>query len=327
VKLVQSFIVRDEVDIIDAQVSYHLNAGVDLVLATDHGSVDGTTEILESYARQGALRRIPVEGAVHESPWRTRMARLAAIDHGADWVINNDADEFWVPRSGSLKEVLQAVPAQFGVVSGLSRHFVPRVGDDEQPFAERMTVRVSSVAAINDPLSPYRPHAKVAHRADAEIVIRHGAHLATSRHRPLFDWYPADVLHFPFRSYEQYVRKCVRRARGDSQLGQYVRALLAKEQGRAEDLYRSMAVDDAAVRRGIAQGALVVDERLRDAMRSIAQGRAMPRELDSVDVEVVAGGATMRDADTVRLARTVDGLALRVNALQLRGDLPGSRAA
>jgi hypothetical protein len=48
VKLVQTLVVRDESDIVGAQIDYHLNAGVDFVLATDHDSSDGTTEILES---------------------------------------------------------------------------------------------------------------------------------------------------------------------------------------------------------------------------------------------------------------------------------------
>ncbi len=61
-KLVQTLVVRDEADIVDAQIDYHLNAGVDFVIASDHESQDGTTEILESYARDGRLRRIPVRG-------------------------------------------------------------------------------------------------------------------------------------------------------------------------------------------------------------------------------------------------------------------------
>ena len=47
-RLVQTLLVRDEVDIVDTQIAYHLNAGVDFVIATDHESRDGTTDILES---------------------------------------------------------------------------------------------------------------------------------------------------------------------------------------------------------------------------------------------------------------------------------------
>ena len=48
------------------------------MIATDHESVDGTTDILEAFVRDGCLRRIPVQGEMHDGPWRTRMARLAA---------------------------------------------------------------------------------------------------------------------------------------------------------------------------------------------------------------------------------------------------------
>ena len=133
--------VRDEVDIVDAQIAYHLNAGVDFVIATDHDSRDGTTEILESYERDGYLHLIRERG----EPARERVANPHGSPrcdgHGADWVINTDADEFWMPRRGTLKEVLAAVPAAFGIVWALSRHFVPRP-DDGTVFAERMTVRV-----------------------------------------------------------------------------------------------------------------------------------------------------------------------------------------
>jgi hypothetical protein len=211
-KLVQTLLVRDEVDIVTSQISYHLNAGVDFVIATDHDSQDGTTEILESFARGGHLLRIPRSGPMHESAWRSHMARLAATEYGADWVINTDVDEFWIPREGTLTDVLAAVPEQFGVVWGLTRHFVPRPEGDPG-FAERMTARIASAAPINDPTSPYRPHAKVAHRPDPEIVIRYGAHLVRStRLAPLSDWYVADVFHFPFRSLEQYLRKSLRQA-------------------------------------------------------------------------------------------------------------------
>ena len=45
-KVVLTMVVRDEEDILDAQLTFHLNAGVDFILVTDHRSVDGTRDIL-----------------------------------------------------------------------------------------------------------------------------------------------------------------------------------------------------------------------------------------------------------------------------------------
>src|SRR5688572_7738645 len=140
-RLVMTLLVRDEADIVDAQIAFHLNAGVDFVIATDNRSEDGTTEILERYASGGFLHRIEEPGDdLRQTEWVTRMARLAAIDFGADWVINADADEFWWPRGPSLKDVLATVPQRYGVVRGAWRNFVPRP-EEERFFAERMTVR------------------------------------------------------------------------------------------------------------------------------------------------------------------------------------------
>jgi hypothetical protein len=214
-----------------------------------------------------------------------------------------------------LQEIFAAIPNGFGVVWALSRQFVP-VPDGVDSFEERMTVRANPPVALNDPLSPYRPHAKVAHRADPDIGIRHGAHLATTAMTPLRDWYPADALHFPFRSTAQYVRKCLRRARGDSQLGQYVRAYLAAEQGRAEQVNRSMVVDEERLARGLEDGTLVVDERLRDALRATRDGRSHDIVRTDADLDVVVQAAALRDADLVRLARSADRVAARVALLE-----------
>lgn len=312
-----TLVVRDEIDVVDAQMAYHLGAGVDFVIATDHDSVDGTTEVLERYEREGRLLLIREEGEMRDSEWRTRMARLAALEHGADWVINTDADEFWMPRRGTLKEALAAVPVTHGIVWALTRHFVPRPGSD--PFAERMTARVSSAAAINDPTSPYRPHAKAAHRADPDVVVSFGSHTVFSRRlRPLPDWHPADVFHFPFRTLDQYANKGVRRAHGDKPLGQYVRAYQAAEEGRLADRYRSLVVEDATLERGVAAGTLVVDERLRDALRGRPVGLPAVIEADAAGDGAVAEDAGLIDADLVRLVRTTDGLLRRLHAVEAR---------
>ena len=128
--LVMTLLARDEIDIVDEWLAFHLNAGADLVIATDNRSVDGTTEVLERYARSGHVHLIREPGEdLRQNEWVTRMARLAATEYGADWVINSDADEFWWPRGASLSEVLAAVPPRYGTVGAFLRVFCPRPGD------------------------------------------------------------------------------------------------------------------------------------------------------------------------------------------------------
>jgi hypothetical protein len=144
----------------------------------------------------------------------------------------------------------------------------------------------------------------------------------------------ADVFHFPFRTREQWERKGVRRARADKPLGQYVRALQAHELGRAEDQYRSLVVDEAALERGLAAGHLAVDTRLRDVLRRLrgaglsATGSAWVGAGDAViapdgdrlsprlDRSLTAESAGLLDADVVRLFRHLDGLGARVKRLE-----------
>ena len=81
---------RDSADTVDAHLAFHLSAGVDFVIATDHRSEDGTNEILERYEREGRVHLIREESEeFRASRGVTRMARLAATDFGADWVINS----------------------------------------------------------------------------------------------------------------------------------------------------------------------------------------------------------------------------------------------
>ena len=98
------------------------------------------------------------------------MARLAA-EEGADWVINNDADEFWWPRAGTLRSTLEELRDEIGVVVAHRTNFVPRP-EDGRPFWERMTLRErESLNPLGKPLPP-----KVAHRAHPEITVVQGNH-------------------------------------------------------------------------------------------------------------------------------------------------------
>ena len=332
-KLVLTLRARDEADVVDAQIAFHLNAGVDFVVAIDHRSEDGTTEILERYARDGYVHLIREQmEEMREGEWATRMSRLAASEFGADWVISSDADEFWWPRGGSLKEVLASVPARYGIVSALLRQFVPRP-DDGTFFADRMVVRVSGSAPINDPTSLFRPNLKAIHRGDPNVSLSAGAHtLLDSRLVPLRGWYPVELLHFPIRSFEQYDRKYehLRSALGVSRNAYYEEVHRARQDGRFAELYESLTVGDDALERGLADGSLVVDTRLREALHTLrvsdreafASPRAgetrlfFPRPSVVDDAAYAVDVAALGEADVVRVQRRLDDLEGRLASLE-----------
>ena len=98
------------------------------------------------------------------------------------------------------------MPPRYGTVGAFLRVFCPRPGDGQ--FAERMTVRFSALAPINDPASLYKPIRKVIHRGHPEIRLTRGNHaLVDSPFAPLRGWFPIECFHFPLRSVAQCAHK------------------------------------------------------------------------------------------------------------------------
>jgi hypothetical protein len=332
-KLVMTLLARDEADLLDAQIAFHLNAGVDFVIATDNLSVDGSTEILEAYARLGYLHLIREESEyLRQAEWITRMGRLAATEFGADWVLHSDADEFWWPRGESLKDVLVSIPDRYGIVRALLRQFVPRP-DDGSFFAERMVARLSASAPINDPRSLFRPNLKIIHRADPNVSVSIGAQrLIDSSLVPLRGWYPVEFFHFPIRSLAQAERKYEhqRTAAGETPSPYYDRVRELQEAGRLDEFYESLVVGDQALERGIGDGSLVIDARLRDALRSLRNGTGFalpspeerrlrfPRPSVVDEAAYAVDVAALGEADLVRLQRRLDTLEQRLQSLEQR---------
>ena len=279
-KVVLTLLVRDEADVVEANLLHHLDLGVAHVVVTDHRSTDGTAEILRRFEREGVLTLLAEESEeLRQSDWVTRMARLAATDLGADWVVNADADELWWPRDGSLAEVLAAVPPRFGAIRGLWRNFVPRP-DDGRPFFERMTVRRQPSPDLTD---PFHAQVKVAHRAHPDVVVTQGNHDALGPPLPLIrEWLPFEILHFPVRSAEQTRRKFqIARDAGRQSPGTSVpqhtdAAARELDTGGGEAFYERLVLDDRAIVRGIDAGELTEDTRPRDRLRALLAGAVAP---------------------------------------------------
>jgi hypothetical protein len=275
-KLMMVLVVRDEDDILEANLDYHLSQGVDFVIAMDHDSEDGTRGILEGYAREGHLHLIRESSEEFmQDRWLTRMARMAATEFGADWIISNDADEFWWPAAGTLKDVLDAVPSQFGVVSASRPRFVPRP-DGVGSFAKRLVVREVQASAWG----------KVTYRALPNLSVPFGSHWVDlegtdstwARHDPSSPlreapYWPIRVFHFPLRSSAQFEKKVKKRLRTRRKerigwlTGQFPKDRTsdlhrAYREGWLREFYnRELVVDDDAVQAGIEEGRLTIDRR------------------------------------------------------------------
>jgi hypothetical protein len=198
-----------------------------------------------------------------------------------------------------------------------------------------MTARFSALAPINDPASLYKPIRKVLHRAHPEIRLTRGNHaVVDSPFAPLRGWFPVEVFHFPIRSFPQFVHKTELQRSAFQHVdrpptGYHARMFEAFETGRMEEHYDSLLVGDDELERGRAEGRLVVDTRLRDAVRRLTPegGFLLPRDAPGLefpvptlvdDAEYAVEAAVLGEADVVRLQRRLDTLERRLASIELR---------
>jgi hypothetical protein len=260
-----TLLVRDEADIVAANIRHHLALGVRHVIATDNGSADGTVEILEEFARSGVLTlRHDTDDRFEQARLTTAMAHLARERFGAEWVLSNDADEFWV---GPLLPLLASTPANL-IFCKRANRIAPADADWSFETARHLAIKPDG-AARAELLRPIPP--KVLVRADHLIALTQGCHNAEMR-----DPCPAlarDLLirHFPVRGRAHFRRKAVaggaayaRNAELDPRLGAHWRRWHAEiEAGRFEALYAEVVPSIAELDEAGAQGIVVEDDVLR----------------------------------------------------------------
>ena len=216
-KLVMTVMVRDEIDVIAAMVEHHLAQGVDLIIATDNGSVDGTAEVLQRYADLGVLE-------LHHDPvFRkqqhavvTGMARRASTEHGADWVLNADADEFWVPvdKALTLHRALEGIPLALNAFTAPVTNLVGPPAMRGSGIDRLLWRDHRSQVQLNDVGIFAQPTSDAVHRGDPNVVVAQGNHFvsleSTGQPDPA---YALEVLHLPWRSWSQLEQKVVHAGR------------------------------------------------------------------------------------------------------------------
>jgi hypothetical protein len=201
---------RDEIDTAGHVVRHMLDQGIDQIVVSDNGSVDGTTEVLRSLSQDHPVHVVhdPVE-LYAQSTKMTILARLAS-KAGADWVVPFDADELWFARGASVADFLRS--CDDAIVRAEIHNVFPSNADDasESDVFRRL-------GAIDRTPFPIR---KVAFRTSRLFKVGEG-NMDVSRRGTRRDG--LFIAHYPWRSYEQLVGK-LRRGRKalegvDSSLG------------------------------------------------------------------------------------------------------------
>ena len=283
-KLVMTLLVRDEEDVLRANIEFHLAQGVDYFVVTDNKSTDSTPDIIREYESAGVAHYIyEADDNYNQAAWVTRMARMAANEYGADWVINNDADEFWWPRQGSLKDCFGAIPGEYNIVVGQRHDFVP-LAEEQACFYDDMVFRKkTSLNSLGKPLPP-----KVAHRGDPQVNVAQGNHWAELTGQEQVIENVLDIFHFPIRRYSQFTNKIIkggqayeRNTTQSAQAGDTWRKLYKEYQKNGlVDFYRQQSMSAKQLEQGLRLGELINDRRLSDflAQADIAAHLAATRQ-------------------------------------------------
>ena len=217
-KLLMTLLVKNEEAMLEENLIFHKAMGVDAFIVTDNNSTDGTMEILRRYQQKGWIKEVIEETATNyeQKAWVDRMIWKAKTDYHADWIMNVDADEFWVSPTGNLKNELAATHAN--VLNCRMSSVYP---EEKRPFWQWD----KTVSYVSDPekydLSVYsifeRQNNKVIHRATGYLQISMGNHKVTMLPQRSEDS-SIRVFHYNIRGKQQFMEKMIN---GGKQLEQH----------------------------------------------------------------------------------------------------------
>ncbi len=217
IKLVMTILVKNEADIIEANIRTHSHLGVDAFTVMDNNSNDGTREILSKLSQEFDITIIDEKGYYQQKRFMTKLAFLSKKKYKPDWIINSDADEFWIPiDSKNLKEHLAF---KGGVVRVDRFNMLPLVES-----IERDNIFFNSIYEVTNQIN-YRflkredisillgqASRKVITNPHGLIKINSGNHSA--EHIAFWDKKTIKGIrnyHYPIRSYKQFEKRVITR--------------------------------------------------------------------------------------------------------------------
>lgn len=106
VKLCMAMQVKDEADIIELNIRYHAARGCEAFFIVDNGSTDGTRDILNELRHYFEIYLYDDFSLDHNQAQNMTRMTYEANSKSFDWVVENDADEFWLSSTKNLSDNL-----------------------------------------------------------------------------------------------------------------------------------------------------------------------------------------------------------------------------
>ncbi len=215
--LCMTILVKNEIDIIEANIRTHAKLGVDSFMVMDHQSNDGTREVLEALQHDYEITIIDQKGLYEQKKFMTLLAFEAKKRYQPDWIINNDADEFWIPDNAcSLKKYLAF---KGGILRVNRSNMLPPMNAIDNPFAYteakyqiKNHIHYRNNKQKNVSILLGQTSRKVMVNPHGLIKINTGNHSA--EHIALWNKKIAQnihIYHYPIRSFEQFERRVISR--------------------------------------------------------------------------------------------------------------------
>lgn len=213
--------VKDERELLPHCMAHLRRIGVGRVFAIDCGSTDGSLEWLQAQAGEHLQVHHYSDQDPDAAGWERLNLRLAR-ESGAQWVLFLDADEFWIPASGQLRDCAALADSdvlrvhRFNVPLGPHGAWLGAGGPPGD--ASELELIVSPVPEFRqrlakDPELPWIrgvPVPKIMARPDRIGGLADGGHdLTASDGRALRRHVPDDLViaHLPFTTSARFERK------------------------------------------------------------------------------------------------------------------------
>ncbi len=278
--------VRDEDDVIEKNIRFHSAMGVEKFFVVNNASTDDTGDILSELSKVFDITVIyePDETGYMQKEWMTKLIGYAR-KNGCDWIINNDADEFWLPDNGTdLRKVLNRHDGTVVVNRENVQNYEGISSIFESIYIGSTPIGYDSRTTYGDKYLNLNLNGcahKVITNVHGLIKIRGGNHAAKhiidKLHRRRFTHKTKRIenFHYPIRTYKQFVKRLdIIKKIGDAgrmrQMGQNARYWYeASCQGKVDEAYEQFILKKADLATLEKYDVICKDERMYNAFKKL----------------------------------------------------------